>query len=249
MTLSMLLILFALFAGCKELVKEEADTPNQLASRGKLAGGMRLLFDASFSESTAGIMEAVRMFKESLTYDGSYSVANAYMAFAILELSRTINFSGEMVAGEVISVESALKYASRALEANPDSADGHSVLAMVCMRLHDYDGASSELSKVKRSMRENLCYLIAKADYLLGVSEKRPKNIAENLVKSAEFYVKATEVEPRCGIAYIRLMDLYELVEDGNGVKETLKVIKQMGMKTSPIRMIRYRQKGWAAGI
>lgn len=241
----MLLVLALMLpcGGCKKPNPEEADTTSQVMSRGKYAKAYGLFADASFSESGSLMFEAMKVLKESLVFDPGYSRANACMAYCILELCRSSNIVDEQVMDISISLESAYEYALRATSNNPTSAEAHSILAMVKMRMGDLEGAKKSLKIAADWDKTNREYLIARGDFYV-MSNVSADDMARSYAKAVENYYKAIEMESTFGVPYVRILEIYETVDDAAGIESIITEITQHGMKISDTRRLRLRSKG-----
>jgi tetratricopeptide (TPR) repeat protein len=238
------LALLAVLVGCTRPVDEEPQTSSEVASRGKYTRGMVSLKEATFTESERFYVEAISAFSESLVHDADYSMANAMMGLAIAELTKSATFSAATVVTVPINLESTSKYASLAVQHNPDSAEGHAVLGMVAVRMSDFEAANGHI-KAARSANDGCReYLIAMGDMLWNAPYSDSKRQAKERAEALKYYRKAVLADEAFGLAYMRLLDGMEALNDIEGLKETLVMLKVEGYDAPAARAVRYRALG-----
>ena len=240
----MLLFSFALLAGCGDKISEEPETSSEVASRGKFMAGLDELREGSFTENGRHYMNAVRLFKESLIYDETYSRANAMMALAVSELASMRLFKGQTVMGVSIEHEIARQYADKAIKANPTLPETCAIHSIVYTRMGEYEVAEDSLKKARSNDREDVYYFIAKGDYLFTIPEEKPQDKAENVIDAIEEYTNAIATGARIGIPYTRLLDAFEYIDDPRGIQQTAKLLKDLGYGLPSARAARYRAAG-----
>ncbi len=238
-------LLLVAAAGCSRPVDEEAKTNTEVISRGKFARGYAIFADAAFSEDGYRMVEALRAFRESLTYDPDFSRANAYFAYAMLELLRISPMEGEAIGGVTVSLETALRHARKAVEVNPDSGETRGVLAMALLRAGDLEAAEQQLKAARD--RENKDYLVAKGDWLRRNAEFT-RHPAKAIAAAVECYLRAKAADPGFGVPYVRLLDVYEFVGDKEGIQGIVLEVKRLGKKISDTRRLRYIAHGLLNG-
>ncbi len=238
------LLLVLALAGCKQPVNEEPNTSNEVASRGKYTKGMSALREASFTESERYYVEAITAFAESLVYDADYSMANAMMGLAITELTKSPTFNTSTVMTIPINLESARHYAAEAVRYNPDSAEGHAVLGMIAVRMSDFVAASEHVKAARSADDASNMFLVAMGDLLWNTPYPDSKRQAKEQAVALNYYRKAIEANDGFGIAYMRLLDGMESLNDIQGLKEGIVLLKVAGYDAPPARAVRYRALG-----
>ncbi|MFA4985208.1 MAG: hypothetical protein WC712_01365 [Candidatus Brocadiia bacterium] len=241
--LLIVLVLVSSF-GCGTPPEPEPETSAEMAARGKMMRAMSQVSAASFAEDPAGYVQAIATLRESLAYDPNYHRANAMMALVILQICNHTNVLGPSLPGLEITPESARPYANTAINKNPKSVEGWSLLAMICVAESDFAGAKEALAKAKSASAKAREYYLAYGDYLYNLPEEKPSKRANNIVNAAASYLSAIEADPEFGIAYMRLLDLYEAIGDLDRIAKLIVDIRSLGYTLSSVRSIRYRQKG-----
>ena len=181
---------------------------------------------------------------QSLVNDPNFSKANAQMAIAICELSRMRGFVSQEVMGIQITLQNALVYANAATRCNPESPISWSALAIVSIRLSDFETAKAALKSAKKYGKTNWLYLIANGDFLFNFPYENSNKRAKNRSKAVASYKGSITYKENYGLAYTRLLDVYESLDDADGVLEIALLVKNLGHSLPNVRAARYRAAG-----